>query len=280
MKPVYKYNDKNEYICKYESQSDAAREFGDSKYEANIRNAINKSTLWNGFYWSNNKSITNSKSNKFNNVLIIGDLHEPFTLDGYLEFCMEIYFKYKCTEAVFIGDVVDNHFSSFHDTDADGHSAAMELKMAKANIAKWHSIFPNAKVCLGNHDLIPSRKLFSSGVSQSWIRPIGDVLDTPTWEYAESFIIDNVMYTHGTGRKASKRMMKDIVNVVQGHYHSESYIEYSVGINHRLFAMQIGSGVDHKSYAMAYGKHFDKQHINCGVVLENGKLPILEYMNL
>jgi hypothetical protein len=31
---------------------------------------------------------------------------------------------------------------------------------------------------------------------------------------------------------------------------------------------------------MAYSKHFDKMHINCGVVLENGTLPILEYQKL
>ena len=47
-----------------------------------------------------------------------------------------------------------------------------------------------------------------------------------------------------------------------------------------MFAMQIGCGVDDRSYAMAYGKHFDKMHINCGVVLENGTLPILEYQKL
>jgi hypothetical protein len=53
---------------------------------------------------------------------------------------------------------------------------------------------------------------------------------------------------------------------------------YSAGKTNRLFAMQLGCGVDDKSYAMAYGRFFDKMHINCGVVLDNGKLPIIEYM--
>lgn len=212
------------------------------------------------------------------NVLIIGDLHEPFSKTGYLEFCYSIYKKYNCNEVVFIGDIIDNHFQSFHSTDPDGHSAAKELEMAKDKIGLWYKTFTNAKVCIGNHDLIPDRKSFNAGLSKYWIKSISEVLDTPNWEYSDEFIINDVLYTHGTGRKASNRMQKDLINVVQGHYHSSSYIENLMGRSNRLFAMQLGCGVDDKSYAMAYGKHFDKMHINCGVVLNNGKLPIIEYM--
>ena len=215
-----------------------------------------------------------------NRVLIVGDLHAPFTREGYLEFCMEIYTKYDCNQVVFIGDLIDNHFSSFHDTDPDGHGAAEELRLAKAQIQEWYKIFPKAKVCIGNHDLIPIRKAFNAGLSTQWIKPIEEVLNTPNWTYDEEFIIDNVIYVHGTGRKAYNRMLADLISVVQGHYHSESYIKYSVGKFRKMFAMQVGCGVNDKSYAMAYGKHFDKMHINCGVVLDEGQLPILEYMKL
>lgn len=214
------------------------------------------------------------------NVLVIGDLHEPFARYGYREFCLEIYRKYNCTDVVFIGDLTDHHFQSFHEVDPDGHSAAEELRLAKENVQKWYASFPVAKVCIGNHDMIPNRKAFNSGLSKNWIRPISDVLDTPNWEYADEFIINEVMYVHGIGRKAVPRMKADLISVVQGHYHSESAITYAVGKSEVMFAMQIGCGVDDKSYAMAYGKHFNKMHINCGVVLNNGRLPILEYMEL
>ena len=49
-------------------------------------------------------------------VLVIGDLHLPFVKDGYLEFCIWVYKKYNCTEVVFIGDILDNHASSYHET--------------------------------------------------------------------------------------------------------------------------------------------------------------------
>ena len=52
-----------------------------------------------------------------NNVLVIGDTHELFSLEGYLEFCREKQEEYNCGEVVFIGDIVDNHFYSFHDVE-------------------------------------------------------------------------------------------------------------------------------------------------------------------
>ena len=34
------------------------------------------------------KELRQSEKNHLNNVLVIGDLHEPFSLDKYLEFCI------------------------------------------------------------------------------------------------------------------------------------------------------------------------------------------------
>ena len=52
-------------------------------------------------------------------VLVIGDLHEPFCLDGYFEFCKDIYNKYKCTDVLLIGDICDNAFASYHESIPD-----------------------------------------------------------------------------------------------------------------------------------------------------------------
>ena len=213
-----------------------------------------------------------------NGRLIIGDLHAPFVRKDYLDFCQRISDKYNCNEVIFMGDIIDNHFSSFHDTDPNGHGGATELALATKEISKWYKAFPKAKVCLGNHDLIPDRKAFNAGVTDAWIRGIGEVLKVPNWQFSDSFIIDDVLYTHGTARKARQRAKNDLISVVQGHYHSEGYVEFFVGQNYKIFAMQVGCGVDDKSYGMAYGKNFPKNHISCGVIV--GGMPILEYMDL
>jgi len=224
--------------------------------------------------------IQAERKKKNSNTLIIGDLHAPFIKEGYLEFCKSVYKKHNCSNVIFIGDLIDNHFSSFHESDPDGMGAGQELCKAIKELEKWYEAFPVAKVCIGNHDAIPARKAFSSGLSKRWIKSIGEVLDFDGWQYAEEWFINDVLYVHGTGRKARNRCKDDFMSVVQGHYHSESYIEYFVGERFRLYAMQVGCGVDRTAYAMAYGKHFKKMHINCGVVLDNGYLPILEYMKL
>jgi ACT domain-containing protein len=55
-------------------------------------------------------ALQKMRESETRNVLVIGDLHEPFCLDDYLQWCIEQYYIYKCTEVVFIGDVIDNHF--------------------------------------------------------------------------------------------------------------------------------------------------------------------------
>ena len=80
-----------------------------------------------------------------NRVLVIGDLHEPFCLDKYLKFCKDIYSKYNCNKVIFIGDVIDNHYSSYHETDADGLGGGDELDIAIERIARWYDGFPDRK---------------------------------------------------------------------------------------------------------------------------------------
>ena len=38
------------------------------------------------------------------NVLVIGDPHEPFTKEGYLEFCRKVQEEYDCGTVIHIGD--------------------------------------------------------------------------------------------------------------------------------------------------------------------------------
>lgn len=220
------------------------------------------------------------KEEKVRNVLVIGDLHAPFTKVGYLDFCKAMYIKYKCTDVVFIGDILDCHFSSFHETDPDGMGAQEELYKAKEQIAEFYKAFPVAMVTLGNHDRLPNRKAFSSGLSSSWIRTIDEVLDVPNWDFQEEFIIDHVLYTHGENRQARTRALQEQISVCQGHWHSKTYYETYTSERQFIFALQIGSGIERRSYAAAYAKHFQKPQINVGIVLDNGRYAIIEHMKM
>ena len=210
--------------------------------------------------------IKKSKSGK--NVLVIGDLHLPFTLEGYLEHCIETYNKYKCNEVVFIGDIIDNHASSFHIPDADGYSAGYELKLAIQKVKEWYKAFPEATIIIGNHDRIIMRKAQASGLSKMWIKDYADVLGVPNWKFIESIEIDDVLYLHGEGGVARTRARRDLCSIVQGHLHTQASVDWIVGKNFKIFACQTGCGIDAKAYAMAYAKEFAKPAIGCAVVLE------------
>lgn len=199
-------------------------------------------------------------------ILVIGDLHAPFELDDYFDFCKQTYANYNCNQVIFIGDIIDNHYSSFHSTDPDGMGGSDELAHAIEDIQKWSREFPVADVLIGNHDRIIMRKAFDSAIPKVWIKSYNDVLGT-SWNWTERIVYDNVQYCHGEGGTASTKSKNDMMSTVQGHIHTQCYTMWSVGRNFKVFGMQVGCGVDGKSYAAAYAKNFKKQAIGCGVIL-------------
>ena len=219
------------------------------------------------------------KNNKYGKrVLVIGDLHLPFTLVGYLEHCKKIYKKYNCDTVVFIGDILDLHFTSYHETSTDGYGATEEHDLSVKMIKQWYKAFPKAHVTIGNHDALIYRKAMSAGISKRWIQDFSQVLGTPGWKWVTDVIIDDVLYTHGT-TNAYTKAKQNLMSTVQGHLHSQAGIQFYVGAKTRIFGFQVGCGVDMKSYAMEYGRNFPKPVISCGVVI-NGLDPYLEVMNL
>jgi len=212
-------------------------------------------------------------------VLVIGDLHEPFCLDGYLEFCIEKKRKLKPDKIAFIGDIIDSHYSSFHQTDPDGMGGNEELKAAKDKVALWYKAFPDAYVCIGNHDRMAFRKAVDGNVPVAWIRSYNEVLGTPKWKWVDRVVIDNVQYIHGEGSKANVRAQRDFQSTVQGHHHTVAYVQHFAGADKRLFAVQVGCGVDRNAYAMAYAKNYQRPFISCAVI-EEGELATIYPMKL
>lgn len=216
---------------------------------------------------SGNKKVAYEYINKSERrILVIGDIHAPFTLDGYLEFCEDMYARYNCNQVIFIGDIIDNHYASFHATDPDGMGGGDELDVAIEHVKMWSESFPVADVCIGNHDRIIMRKAFDSQIPSRWIKSYNEVLGT-NWNWVEHVVYDDVQYIHGEGGTASTKSKNDMMSTVQGHIHTQAYVEWSVGKMFKIFGMQVGCGIDSKSYAAAYAKNFKKQAIGCGVVI-------------
>ena len=215
------------------------------------------------------------------NVLCIGDLHEPFCLDGYLDWCIEQYETWNCNEVVFIGDIVDNHYSSFHEIDIEAeYTGKQELEVAIKRIARWYKAFPKASVVLGNHDRMIMRKAQTSLIPSKWIKSYKEVLEVPNWHFVDRLEIDGVQYIHGEAGTARTKCRADMMNTVQGHLHTQAYCEHYVGQNFRVFGCQVGTGINFSEYSFSYAKAGKKPAIGCAVILNNGKLPVNLLMEL
>lgn len=219
------------------------------------------------------------------NTLIIGDTHLPFEKPGYLEFCREQQEKYNCGTVIHIGDLVDNHAVSYHEKDSEGKSAGDEYRLALEKCHNWYKVFPNVKICIGNHDALPFRKAFTAGLPSAWLKSYQEILESPkSWEWDFVHDVNGIIYQHGTGMSgemaAINAARENRQSTVIGHLHTVSNIKYMASYKDLIFGMTVGCGIDFEAYAFAYGRQQTRKPvIACGVVQE-GRLPIIIPMNI
>ncbi len=219
-------------------------------------------------------------------VGIIGDTHCPYELDGYLEFCQDTFSLWNVDTVVHIGDLVDHHALSFHDSEPGLQGASGELIDARDHLEPWYEAFPELYLVNGNHDLIPSRQLKKIGLDpDEWMRPVAEVYDFPeNWIVVEEMIIDKVIYHHGYTSGGVNGFRNDakarMQSSVSGHIHGNAGVSYTASDHRCVFGLATGCGIDNKKMAFAYGKNFkNKPIVSCATVC-NGKNPGVHIMDL
>lgn len=227
--------------------------------------------------------ISNHRSG--NNIGIIGDTHEPFCRPGYRDFCYEVFNRFGCGKIVHIGDEVDNHAISYHESNPDGHSAGREAELAQANLDQWYKTFPNVMVCIGNHTALIERQAMTTGLPKKFIKNYQEAWNAPKgWEWKLQWELDNVIFTHGTGSSgqngAINRARDNRQSTVIGHIHSFGGVLYSASEKDLIFGLNVGCGIDVDSYSMEYGRPFAKRPtLGCGVVID-GRIGLFVPMDL
>ena len=214
-------------------------------------------------------------------VLCIGDIHEPVSRKKYLQFNKDLYEEYDCDRVVFLGDIADWHAVSFHKHHPEAPGPKDEYKLAFKKIHQWYRAFPNASICIGNHDERLIRLGEDNNIPKRFIRNFNEVWETPKWNWDYFHIIDDVYYFHGTGNggtyPAPNAAKKMLMSVVMGHIHSAAGIKWLASPQRRIFGMDVGCGIDDTAYAFAYGKHQIKRSIISAAVVLDG-IPYHEIM--
>ena len=192
-------------------------------------------------------------------ILIISDTHIPYHHKDLFPFLKAIKKLYKPTKIVHIGDEVDKHALSFHDSDPDLPSAGDELKISLPIIKELEKLFPTMDLLDSNHGSLVFRRALKYGIPKAYLKKYNDFLKVGKgWKWHDDLMLDTpngpVYFCHGKVADVLKLAQSMGMSCVQGHYHSSYSIKYygnSLGL---YFGLQVGCLIDKDSLAFRYHK--------------------------
>lgn len=207
-------------------------------------------------------------------LLVISDLHIPYHHPDSFKFLNALNTKYKPDRIICIGDEVDNHALSFHDTDPNLLSAGDELLLSIEYLKKLSTIFPKMDIIDSNHGSMVFRKTIHHGIPLKLIKSIGDILEAPdTWKWHNYLIVNcadkKVLFQHQIKKNIHTEIGSRGMNIVQGHYHESLDIKYVNNSQQLLWSMSVGCLLDDNSMAFQYNKiNPNRPVLGTGVIIE------------
>ena len=220
-------------------------------------------------------------------ILFISDMHIPYHHKAVIPFLAGLKTRYEPTRVVCLGDELDKHAMSFHDSDPDLPSAGDELKRALPTIRIIEELFPEMDLVDSNHGSLAYRKAKHHGIPRHYLRSYNEVLEVGKgWKWHFDLTLDmseydkpDVYVHHGKNSSAIKVAQLMGMSHVCGHYHESFGIQYASTPNALLFGMNVGCLIDRKALAFAYSNsNMKRQVIGTGLIIDG--IPILEAMEL
>jgi hypothetical protein len=208
-------------------------------------------------------------------ILVISDFHAPYNHPDAIAFLAACKRKFKPTDVVCIGDEVDYHALSFHDSDPDLPSAGDELKLAIKQMKKLYKLFPKVTVIESNHGSMVLRKGLANGMPKAVLKSYNDILEAPKgWKWVFDTKIKTPMgpvyFCHGKSAAAGRLASQYGMSTVQGHYHERAQITYISTPEKLMFDAHTGCLADDKSLALGYNKINPKRPIVSILVIIDG----------
>lgn len=218
-------------------------------------------------------------------VLILSDMHIPYQHPKMLEFLAGLKKRYDPTRVICIGDELDKHAMSFHDSDPDLDSAGMELEKARGVIKQVEKLFPVMDIIDSNHGSMVYRRAKHHGIPRRYIKPYNEVLgvgDGWTWHYDLTIFLPDgrpVYFHHGKSVNGLRLSQAMGMHTVQGHFHEQFNVQYWSNPLGLYWSMQVGCLIDDSSYAFAYNNvNVKRPIIGTGLIIDGQ--PVLEPMAL
>lgn len=229
------------------------------------------------------KDHTSNEDNS--RILFISDMHIPYHHRDTLQFLQSLKDRYNPTRVICLGDELDKHAMSFHDSDPDLMSAGDELRASLPVIQSLYEMFPKMDIIDSNHGSLVWRKAKHHGIPKHYIRSYNEVLGVGGgWKWHNDMVINlpdgqQVYVHHGKLKDALKVSQSMGMSFVCGHFHEDFGIKYWANPNGIYFAMNSGCLINDDSYAFSYNNVNIKRPI-VGTSLIIDGVPILEVMPL
>lgn len=204
---------------------------------------------------------------------VFSDTHIPFQHPNYLEFLKDTFAEWGVEEIICLGDLIDKHAISRFQSEPSADGAYAELEKARKAVKELTETFPDVKMCRGNHDDIAYRQAATLGIGEAFIKSFRDIYGLPSgWELRDEYIIDNVLYIHGTGRSGKHATyniaVDERMSVCSGHTHSGGGVNYIANKHDTIFALNTGALIDQEAYAFNYAKYAKhRASLGCGIVI-------------
>lgn len=218
-------------------------------------------------------------------ILLISDLHIPYQHKDAIRFLAHLKDKYQPTRVICLGDEVDCHALSFHDSDPDLPSAGDEIRRALPVIKELHDLFPVMDIIESNHGSLIWRKAKTNGIPKHYIKTYNNMLEVGDgwrWSYDLTIKLPNGTHCyihHGKSNEVIKSSQLSGMSAVQGHYHEKFKIDYWGNANGLYFGLQCGCLIDDDAYAFSYNNcNLKRPIIGTGLIIDSQ--PILEPMVL
>jgi predicted phosphodiesterase len=212
---------------------------------------------------------------KNQSVLVISDLHIPYHHQDSFDFLKALKAKYKPDLVVNIGDELDQHAISMHDSNPDLPSAGDELRLSRKYIYELEKIFPRMILVHSNHSSLVYRRALKYGLPKDYLKSYNEYLGVgPDWQWVDDITITlsdgtRCFFTHGMSADVLKLSMQMGRHCVQGHYHSKFSIGYFSNPDALHWGMQVGCLTSQKSMAFDYAKNFKSRFvIGCGMIID------------
>lgn len=229
--------------------------------------------------------ITPKHTHDNSRILFISDMHIPYHHPNTLPFLKMLKERYNPTRVICLGDELDKHALSFHDSDPDLMSAGDELRAALPVIKELEQMFPVMDIIDSNHGSMIFRKSKSCGIPRHYLKSYNEVLQVGEgWKWSHDLTIElpdgqKVFIHHGKSSEAIKTSQAMSMSHVCGHFHESFGVKYWANPNGLFFAMNSGCLIDDDSYAYSYNNTNLKRPI-IGTSLIIDGVPVLEAMPL